>query len=108
MTDVRAHSSATHGLSWYCLFYEYTAQAGTYYCGDIGYFNSKEEATAELNIGDKLKIYIDGKETSMPSDIYRNTANIWVLIIGVVLLVAGLAGFIIFVIPHKWKHQKRA
>ena len=105
ITDVRMHSSGTDGLYSYSLFYEYTSQDGTYYCGDIGYYNSREAATATLNIGDKVPIYIDGKGTSVPSDVYRNTPNVWVLIVGIIFLVAGLAVFSILVIPHKWKHE---
>ncbi len=103
ITDIRAHSSGTDGLYWYSLFYEYTSQDGTYYCGDIGYYNSKETATATLNIGDEVQIYIDGNGKSVPSDVYHNTPNVLVLIIGIMLLLCGLADFIIFVIPHKWK-----
>ncbi len=105
ITDLRAHSSGTDGLYWYSLFYEYTSFDGTYYCGDIGYYNSRETATAELNIGDKVQIYIDGHGKSVPSDAYRNTPNLWVLIVGVVCLIAGLAVFIILVIPHKWQYK---
>lgn len=103
ITDVHTHGSGTDGLYWYSLFYEYTSQDGTYYCGDIGYYNSREAATATRNIGDKVQIYIDGNGKSVPSDVYRNTPNIWVLIVGIIFLVAGLAVFIILVIPHKWK-----
>lgn len=103
ITDVRAQSSGTDGLYSYYLFYEYTSEDGTYYCGDIGYYNSREAATAEYNIGDKVQIYIDGKGTSVPSDAYRHTPNTWVLILGIVFLVAGLAVFVILVIPHKWR-----
>ena len=103
ITDVREHSSGTDGLYWYSLFYEYTSQDGTYYCGDIGYYNSREAATATLNIGDNVKIYIDGNGRSVPSDAYRNTPDVWILIIGIIILAGGLADFIIFVIPHKWK-----
>lgn len=102
ITDVYL-SSGSDGIYWYSLFYEYTSEDGTYYCGDIGYYNTKEAATAEYNIGDKVQIYIDGKGTSVPSDAYRHTPNTWVLILGIVFLVAGLAVFVVLVIPHKWR-----
>lgn len=102
ITDVYL-SSGSDGKYWYSLFYEYTSEDGTYYCGDIGYYNTKEAATAEYNIGDKVQIYIDGKGTSVPSDAYRHKPNTWVLILGIVFLVAGLAVFVILVIPHKWR-----
>ncbi len=103
ITDVRFHGIGTTGAYSYYLFYEYTSEDGVYYCGHIGDYNTREAATATLNIGDKVQIYIDGNGKSVPSGAYRNTPNIWVLIICIILLVGGLADFIILVIPHKWK-----
>ena len=101
ITDVHTHSSSTDGVYWYTPFYEYTSQDGTYYCGDLSYNNNRE--AAEAHIGEKVQIYIDGNGRSVPSDAYHNTPDVWILIIGIIILAGGLADFIIFVIPHKWK-----
>ena len=101
VTDV--HSHGHDGAYHYDLFYEYTSQDGIYYSGTTGYFEKREEAAE--HIGEKVRIYIDGNGTSVPSLAYRNTPNVWILILGIIFSVLCLADFIIFVIPHKWKYE---
>ena len=101
ITDV--HSFGHDGVYHYELFYEYTSENSTYYCGTTGYYENREYAAS--HVGEKVQIYIDGNGRSVPSLVYRNKPNIWVLIVGILFLVAGLADFIVLVIPHKWKYQ---
>ena len=90
-----------HYVTHYFLRYEYTSPEGVYYWNTFGNFKDKEEAMS--HIGEKVQIYIDGDVHSTPYIVYSNKPNIWFLIIGIMLLLCGLADFIIFVIPHKWK-----
>lgn len=102
ITDVYDHyDGQLHRVTYYFLRYEYTSPDGVYYWNTFEQFEDKEEAMS--HIGEKIQIYIDGKGTSVPSDVYRHKPNTWVLILGIVFLVAGLAVFVVLVIPHKWR-----
>lgn len=100
-TITEVHGRTVNHFTEYYLFYEYTAQDGTYYCGSADSFDEWDEAVS--HIGEKVQIYIDGKGYSVPSLAYRNKPNMWVLIIGILFLTAGLADLILLAIPHKWK-----